>query len=182
VRLLITVIDIEQSAPTFNSFKLLRFLPPAESDAAIARSNFAPKSLALMSAANRQSTKPCGVLFPRRGHAEVAMYVAFPQPLTAFLGLVPSQRTTGDTVRRGCITKTGNHRAPRVRVTRIDRCLSRRSHWPERRQNPPGNADVAKPSVFRGGTNGYTQRRPADEEAMVGVECSVSTRHYSQNS
>jgi Transposase IS116/IS110/IS902 family len=26
----------------------------------------------------------------------------------AFLGLVPSERTTGDTVRRGSITKTGN--------------------------------------------------------------------------
>jgi transposase len=34
----------------------------------------------------------------------------------AFLGLVPSERTTGDNVRRGAITKTGNSRARRVLV------------------------------------------------------------------
>src|SRR5262249_30761036 len=34
----------------------------------------------------------------------------------AFLGLVPSERTTGDTVRRGSVTKTGNHRARRVLI------------------------------------------------------------------
>ena len=39
-----------------------------------------------------------------------------PQQLMAFLGLVPSERTTGDTVRRGSITKTGNHRARRVLI------------------------------------------------------------------
>jgi transposase len=39
-----------------------------------------------------------------------------PQQLMAFLGLVPSERTTGDTVRRGSITKTGNGRARRVLV------------------------------------------------------------------
>ena len=39
-----------------------------------------------------------------------------PQQLMAFLGLVPSERTTGDTVRRGAITKTGNSRARRVLV------------------------------------------------------------------
>jgi len=39
-----------------------------------------------------------------------------PQQLMAFLGLVPSERTTGDTVRRGSITKTGNRRARRVLV------------------------------------------------------------------
>jgi len=39
-----------------------------------------------------------------------------PQQLMAFLGLVPSERTTGDTVRRGAITKTGNGRARRVLV------------------------------------------------------------------
>jgi transposase len=41
---------------------------------------------------------------------------ATPQQLMAFLGLVPSERTTGDTVRRGAITKTGNHRARRVLI------------------------------------------------------------------
>jgi transposase len=39
-----------------------------------------------------------------------------PQQLMAFLGLVPSERTTGDMVRRGSITKTGNSRARRVLV------------------------------------------------------------------
>jgi transposase len=38
------------------------------------------------------------------------------QQLMAFIGLVPSERTTGDTVRRGSITKTGNHRARRVLI------------------------------------------------------------------
>ena len=37
-----------------------------------------------------------------------------PRQLMAFRGLVPSERTAGDTVRRGSITKTGNTRAPRV--------------------------------------------------------------------
>jgi len=41
---------------------------------------------------------------------------ATPQQLMAFLGLVPSERTTGDTIRRGSITKTGNHRARRVLI------------------------------------------------------------------
>ena len=41
---------------------------------------------------------------------------ATPQQLMAFLGLVPSERTTGDTVRRGPITKTGNRRARRVLI------------------------------------------------------------------
>jgi hypothetical protein len=41
---------------------------------------------------------------------------ATPQQLMAFLGLVPSERTTADTVRRGAITKTGNHRARRVLI------------------------------------------------------------------
>jgi transposase len=41
---------------------------------------------------------------------------ATPQQLMAFLGLVPSERTTGDTVRRGSITKTGNRRARRALI------------------------------------------------------------------
>jgi transposase len=41
---------------------------------------------------------------------------AAPQQLMAFLGLVPSERTTGDRVRRGSITKTGNNRARRVLI------------------------------------------------------------------
>jgi transposase len=35
---------------------------------------------------------------------------ASPRQLMAYLGLVPSERSTGDTVRRGAITKAGNGR------------------------------------------------------------------------
>jgi transposase len=39
-----------------------------------------------------------------------------PRQLMAFMGLVPSERSTGDTVRRGGLTLAGNRRARRVRV------------------------------------------------------------------
>jgi len=39
-----------------------------------------------------------------------------PRQLMAYLGLVPSERSTGDSVRRGPITKAGNGRARRVLV------------------------------------------------------------------
>jgi transposase len=39
-----------------------------------------------------------------------------PRQLMAFLGLVPSERSTGDSVRRGGITKTRNARARRVLI------------------------------------------------------------------
>jgi transposase len=39
-----------------------------------------------------------------------------PRQLMAYLGLVPSERSTGDLVRRGSITKAGNPRARRVLV------------------------------------------------------------------
>lgn len=39
-----------------------------------------------------------------------------PRELMAYLGLVPSETSTGDTVRRGPITKAGNHRARRTLV------------------------------------------------------------------
>jgi transposase len=41
---------------------------------------------------------------------------ANPRQLMAYLGLVPSERSTGDAVRRGPITKAGNSRARRVLV------------------------------------------------------------------
>ena len=41
---------------------------------------------------------------------------ASPRELMAFLGLVPSESSTGDTVKRGGITKAGNRRARRVLV------------------------------------------------------------------
>lgn len=39
-----------------------------------------------------------------------------PRELMAYLGLVPSEQSTGDTVKRGHITKTGNRRARRILV------------------------------------------------------------------
>jgi transposase len=39
-----------------------------------------------------------------------------PRELMAYLGLVPSEESTGDTVRRGHITKAGNRRARRILV------------------------------------------------------------------
>ena len=39
-----------------------------------------------------------------------------PRELMAYLGLVPSEDSTGDTVKRGPITKTGNRRARRILV------------------------------------------------------------------
>ena len=39
-----------------------------------------------------------------------------PRQLMAFLGLVPSERSTGDTVKRGGLTLAGNRRARRVLV------------------------------------------------------------------
>jgi len=39
-----------------------------------------------------------------------------PRELMAYLGLVPSEESTGDTVKRGPITKTGNRRARRILV------------------------------------------------------------------
>jgi len=41
---------------------------------------------------------------------------ATPRELMAYLGLVPSEDSTGDTVRRGPITKAGNRRARRILV------------------------------------------------------------------
>ena len=39
-----------------------------------------------------------------------------PRELMAYLGLVPSEHSTGDTVKRGAITKAGNRRARRILV------------------------------------------------------------------
>jgi len=39
-----------------------------------------------------------------------------PRPLMAFLGTVPSEHSTGDSVRRGGITKTGNQRARKALI------------------------------------------------------------------
>jgi transposase len=50
--------------------------------------------------------------------AEIGDLSRFPSPreLMAYLGLVPSEHSTGDSVKRGAITKTGNSRARRTLV------------------------------------------------------------------
>jgi len=50
--------------------------------------------------------------------AEIADVRRFqtPRQLMAYLGLVPSERSTGEQVRRGSITKAGNPRARRVLI------------------------------------------------------------------
>ena len=50
--------------------------------------------------------------------AEIGDLSRFPTPreLMGYLGLVPSEASTGDTVKRGPITKTGNRRARRILV------------------------------------------------------------------
>ena len=50
--------------------------------------------------------------------AEIVDFQRFPHPreLMAYLGLVPSEYSSGDTQRRGAITKTGNTHARRVLV------------------------------------------------------------------
>ena len=55
-----------------------------------------------------------------------------PRQLMAFLGLVPSERSTGDSVKRGGLTLAGNRRARRVLIeglgaTAIPRASPRRT-------------------------------------------------------
>jgi transposase len=60
---------------------------------------------------------------------------ASPRELMAYLGLVPSERSTGDTVRRGPITKAGNRRARRILVE---------SSWSYRHPPRVGKEKLAK--------------------------------------
>lgn len=71
--------------------------------------------------------------------AEVVDFQRFTRPreLMAYLGLVPSEYSTGDTQRRGALTKAGNAHARRVLVEAawhyrhrpvVSRTLARRSH------------------------------------------------------
>ncbi|TGV51920.1 IS110 family transposase, partial [Mesorhizobium sp. M00.F.Ca.ET.149.01.1.1] len=46
-----------------------------------------------------------------------------PRQLMAFLGLVPSERSTGDTVKRGGLTLAGNRRARRVRLEGLPKAV-----------------------------------------------------------
>jgi transposase len=66
-----------------------------------------------------------------------------PSELMAYLGLVPSENSTGDTVKRGPITKAGNRRARRMLVE----CSWSYQHPPRVGQTKQPKVDAAPPAV-----------------------------------
>ena len=66
-----------------------------------------------------------------------------PSELMAYLGLVPSEDSTGDTVKRGPITKAGNRRARRMLVE----CAWSYQHPPRVGQAKQPKVDAAPPEV-----------------------------------
>src|SRR6266404_4083755 len=66
-----------------------------------------------------------------------------PHELMAYLGLVPSEDSTGDTVRRGSITKAGNGRARRMLVE----CSWSYQHPPRVGAHKQHKVDAAPPAV-----------------------------------
>src|SRR5258706_1630308 len=65
-----------------------------------------------------------------------------PHELMAYLGLVPSEDSTGDTVRRGSITKAGNGRARRMLVE----CSWSYQHPPRVGAHKQHKVDAAPPA------------------------------------
>lgn len=66
-----------------------------------------------------------------------------PQQLMAYLGLVPSEDSTGDTIKRGPITKAGNRRARRMLVE----CAWSYQHPPRVGAAKQHKVDAAPPAV-----------------------------------
>lgn len=66
-----------------------------------------------------------------------------PRELMAYLGLVPSEASTGDTIKRGPITKAGNRRARRMLVE----CSWSYQHPPRVGQAKQQKVDAAPPAV-----------------------------------
>jgi transposase len=66
-----------------------------------------------------------------------------PPQLMAYLGLVPSEDSTGDTIRRGPITKAGNRRARRILVE----CSWSYQHPPRVGRAKQPKVDAAPPAV-----------------------------------
>jgi transposase len=77
--------------------------------------------------------------------AEVGDLARFqtPQQLMAYLGLVPSEESTGDTIKRGSITKAGNRRARRMLVE----CSWSYQHPPRVGTVKQHKVDAAPPAV-----------------------------------
>lgn len=68
---------------------------------------------------------------------------ASPRELMAYLGLVPSERSTGDTAKRGGITKAGNRRARRILVE----CSWSYRHPPRVGKDKQAKVAAAPPAV-----------------------------------
>jgi transposase len=66
-----------------------------------------------------------------------------PSELMAYLGLVPSERSTGDSITRGRITKAGNGRARRMLVE----CAWSYQHPPRVSQDKQAKVAAAPPAV-----------------------------------
>jgi transposase len=66
-----------------------------------------------------------------------------PQQLMAYLGLVPSEESTGDTIKRGPITKAGNRRARRMLVE----CSWSYQHPPRVGSAKQHKVDAAPPAI-----------------------------------
>src|ERR1700722_421989 len=66
-----------------------------------------------------------------------------PQQLMAYLGLVPSEESTGNTIKRGPITKTGNRRARRM----LAECSWSYQHPPRVGSTKQYKVDAAPPAV-----------------------------------
>jgi transposase len=66
-----------------------------------------------------------------------------PQQLMAYLGLVPSEESTGDTIKRGPITKAGNRRARRMLVE----CAWSYQHPPRVGKTKQPKIDAAAPAI-----------------------------------
>src|SRR5512134_3854238 len=60
-----------------------------------------------------------------------------PRQVMSYLGLVPSERSTGDTVRRGGITKTGNRRGPGGFSSKVRGPTASAPGWAERCSTAP---------------------------------------------
>ena len=71
-----------------------------------------------------------------------------PRPLMAFVGMVPSEHSTGDSIRRGRITKTGNARARKASVEAAW-TYTRRIQAPTPRHYPPAVRAVAEKARHR---------------------------------
>ena len=66
-----------------------------------------------------------------------------PQQLMAYLGLVPSEDSTGDAIKRGPITKAGNRRARRILVE----CSWSYQHPPRVGRDKQPKVDAAPPAI-----------------------------------